>query len=140
MIEGHAGAAVADDGIVAAAALEFVEAAGCAVIAGIAGVGAAATERRGIVAVGEVRSPDGLHRAQRVGTDIDSADHRSVTQIDGYACIVSRMGVARTVESCAAVDEIVAAEAFEIFRGLVRVVAAGEVVVEEAAADLVYAP
>ena len=120
MVEGNAGVAVAGDLIVAAATFEFVEAARRAVVAGIAGVGAAAAERRGIVAIGEIRAPDGFDRAQGIGAGIDSANNRPVTQIDGNAGVVDRMGVARTVEAEAAVDEIVAAEAFEIFRSLVR--------------------
>ena len=143
MIEGDAGIAIAGDGIVTTAAFKFIGRGTAAIGPGTAGIGQGDRRRRHepgrIVGIVKIRSPDGFDRTQRVGASVDSAGHGAGRQIDDNAGVVGGTEIIRAVEAAAAIDRVVAAEPFEIFVGQARVVAAGERIVEERAANLVDA-
>src|SRR5207249_1129465 len=119
-----AGIRVADDGVVAAQSLEFVEGKSKPVYAGASGIGAGGGEAAGIVAVDETGAADRLDRAQGVGADRGIAGHGAGGEMNRDPRCCRRIQVVdRPVEPAAAVDEVVAGAAVEILRGTWRVVA-----------------
>src|SRR4029079_4690693 len=90
-----------------------------------------------IVIVVEIRSSDALNGPQRVSPRAQPAGHSSQGKLDADLAVV--VGVIRTIEAPAAIDEIVAAAALEHLRNVRRVVAAEQYVREIGTANIVYA-
>jgi hypothetical protein len=136
MVVRHARVAVACNGVVAAIAFEFIEGGPVAIDACTPGIRARGCKSGGVVGVRKIGSPDCFNRKQRVRARVGPSRHNARRQIDDDAGVVGCLGIHCTIEAATAVDEVVAAQALEILGRAGRIIAAGERVVKERAANV----